>query len=68
MMNMKLAIAMTLQRYKLRLIPGARIDRFLPRFVLSAKEGVPMSVYPRQDADGKPNPVRGNIREMVELP
>lgn len=68
MMNMKLAIAMTLQRYKLRLIPGARIDRFLPRFVLSAKEGVPMSVSPRQDADGKLNPVRGNIREMVELP
>jgi cytochrome P450 len=67
MMNMKLAVTMTLQRYKLRLIPGTRIDRFLPRFVLSAKKGVPMMVSSRQEANGKPNAVQGNIREMVEL-
>lgn len=67
MMNMKLAIAMILQRHRTRLIPGARIDRYLPRFVLSSRQGVPMTVCLRQQENPKPNQPEGNIREMVEL-
>jgi cytochrome P450 len=67
-MNMKLTVAMILQRYRLCVAPGTRIDRYLPRFVLSPKDGMPMTVNHRQQEAAPPNRVRGNIREMVELP
>jgi cytochrome P450 len=67
MMAMKLAITMVVQRYRLHLVPGAQIDRYLPRFVLSSKQGMPMTVHTRQEKEPEPNRPQGNIREMVEF-
>jgi cytochrome P450 len=67
MMAMKLAITMVVQRYRLHLVSGAQIDRYLPRFVLSSKQGMPMTVHTRQEKEPEPNRPQGNIREMVEF-
>lgn len=66
LMTMRIALAMILQRYRLTMRPGARVDRrvvitMMPRF------GLPMSIHP-PDRQFTSVPVRGNIHEMVELP
>jgi cytochrome P450 len=63
--EIKIALAMILQRYHLELAPGARVDRRL-RITLSPKHGMPMHVLPlgRPPALNRP---RGDIREMVDL-
>lgn len=65
MMEISIVLAMILQRYRLELRPGARIDRHV-RLTLSPKQGMPMIIRPRDQAV-RPQAVRGNIREMVEL-
>jgi len=65
MQALKLATAMILQRFRFGVVPGTRIDRRV-QVTLSPKQGLPMSVHP-QDRRFAAAPVRGNIREMVEL-
>ena len=65
MMEITIVLAMILQRYRLELRPGARIDRQV-RITLSPRQGIPMIIRPR-DQVVRPQAVRGNIREMVEL-
>ncbi len=64
-MEIKIVLAMLLQRYQLALSPGARIDRRV-KITMSPKYGMPMLVAPRGERL-QPGAVRGNIREMVEL-
>jgi cytochrome P450 len=65
--QMKTILALVLQRYRLQLVPGARVDRLL-RLTLQPKGGMPMLLWDqdRQFALSK-TPVRGNVREMVDL-
>jgi cytochrome P450 len=65
MREIKVALAMILQRYRLTVEPDARIDRRM-LVMMSPKHGLPMSVH---DQDGRFHavPVRGNIHEMVDL-
>jgi len=67
MMEMKIALAMMLQRYRLQFIPGTAVNR-LVGFTTSMKPGLPMLVckQDRQFARGVGN-VRGNVNEMVNL-
>jgi cytochrome P450 len=65
MLEIKIALAMIVQRYRLALQPGARIDRQL-RVTLSPKHGMPM-VVAAQDRQFRRTEVRGDIHEMVEL-
>jgi cytochrome P450 len=66
MVEMKVVLAMLLQRYRPELAPGTRIDRFVG-IVLAPRRGLPMILNP---ADGRfprgPAAVRGNVREMVD--
>lgn len=68
MMEMKIVLAMLLQRYRLEFIPGTAVDRFVLG-AFSLKHGLPMLVQP-QDCrfDQGVGGVRGDIREMVDLP
>jgi cytochrome P450 len=66
MMELRMVLAMILQRYGLELEQGARIDRQV-QLTLAAKRGVPMQVIPRDRAPQQAE-VRGNIRELVDLP
>ena len=65
MQALKLATAMILQRFRFSVVPGTRIDRRV-QVTLSPRHGLPMSIHP-QDRRFTAAPVRGNIREMVEL-
>ncbi len=68
MMEIKIVLAMLLQRYRLQCIPQLKIDRF-GVIVMTPKHGMPMIVHKqdRQFVRGAGD-VRGNVREMVKLP
>jgi len=68
MQEMKIVLSMLLQRYRLEAIRGTRLDRFMSG-TMTVKRGLPMIVQP-QDCrfDQGVGGIRGNIREMVELP
>ena len=63
---MKLVLARTLQRYRLSVPSGTRIDRAV-QVTLGPRRGLPMRVHA---PDERPPVafVRGDVREMVELP
>ncbi|MEL6525627.1 MAG: cytochrome P450 [Chloroflexota bacterium] len=65
MMEMKIALAMILQRYTLNLVPNAQIDRHVT-VTLSPKDGIPMRVK-RADEAMQVHPAGGDIRELVTL-
>jgi cytochrome P450 len=65
MQALKLSTAMILQRFRLAVVPGARIDRRV-QVTLSPAHGLPVTVH-AQDRRFEAAPVRGNVREMVEL-
>jgi cytochrome P450 len=63
--EIKIALALILQRCRLELRPGARIDRRI-RITLSPQHGMPMAVLPAGHRIAPLRP-RGNINEMVAL-
>lgn len=65
MTMLRITLAMILQRYRLSLVPGARIDRKYA-VTLSPKYGMPMMVH-KQDRQFTKEIPRGNIHEMVDL-
>jgi cytochrome P450 len=68
MMEIKIVLAMLLQRYRLQAIPGTKVDR-QGVITISPKDGLPLIVQP---ADGKykigVGGLKGQVREMVNLP
>lgn len=66
-MEIKIVLAMLLQRYRLQCIPQLTVDR-KGVIVLTPKQGMPMQIFQqdRQFSRGVGN-IRGNIREMVQL-
>ena len=65
LMEIKIVLAMILQRFRLELLPGARVDRRVT-ITMGPRHGMPMALLPA-DAAPRPGTVRGNIREMVDL-
>lgn len=65
MLELKVVLSYIIQRYRLEVVPGARIDRAF-RLVLEPAWGVPVRLH-RQDRDFTSHPVRGNIHEMVSF-
>lgn len=66
MAEIRLALVKILQRYRLTVVPGARIDRTV-RVTMNPSFGLPMTVH-RQDKKFQTSPVTGQIHEMVDLP
>lgn len=66
-MEMKVVLAMLLQRFRLELVAGARIDRSI-NITMSATHGLPMRVHTQDRAFHRnARRVRGNVRQMLEL-
>jgi len=67
-LEMKLVLATLLQRFRFELVDGATVNRFVGP-TMSLRPGLPMRVFPqdRQFQRGVGG-LRGNLREMVELP
>jgi cytochrome P450 len=66
MQTLKIALAVILQRFRLEVVPDARIDRQVTT-TLWPRHGLPMRLH-RQDRGFTSTPVCGNIHEMVDLP
>lgn len=68
MLTIKIVVAMLLQKYRLQYLPQQRVER-CGFIVMTPKHGMPMMVHKqdRQFAQGVGG-VRGNVREMVQLP
>ncbi len=68
MLEIKIVLAMLLQKYRLQYLPQQRVER-CGFIVMTPKHGMPMMVHKqdRQFAQGVGG-VQGNVREMVELP
>lgn len=66
MLEMKLVLPLIVQRYRLELNPGARVDRSGLVFMIP-KGGLPMRVRP-QDRQFRSSQVRGTIRDWLEFP
>jgi hypothetical protein len=68
MQELKIILALVLQRYRLEFLPGKPVDR-LVHVTLTPKNGMPMVVH-TQDRQFKHGVggVHGNIRNMVKLP
>jgi cytochrome P450 len=66
--SVRLLLAMILQRFRPRVVEGARIDRLTRGNILHARSGVPMRLDPvgRGPAAAAVR-FRGNLRELVEL-
>ncbi len=65
MMEIKLVLAMLLQRYRLAVMPGTTVD-YQVKITLSPKRGMPMVVVPNNRQFAKTE-VGGNIHEAVDL-
>lgn len=65
-LEIKIVLALILQRYCLTVVPNTRIDRQL-RVTLAPKQSLPMQVRARTHTPISV-PVRGTIREMVRMP
>jgi cytochrome P450 len=68
MLEIKIVLAMLLQKYRLQYLPQQRVER-CGFIVMTPKHGMPMMVHKqdRQFAQGVGG-VQGNVREMVQLP
>ncbi len=66
MMEMKTVLAMLLQRFGVAPAPGARIDR-RTTIVMAPKHGMPVVLRPAGEV-ARAGGVRGDVREMVDLP
>jgi cytochrome P450 len=64
MLEMKLIVARIMQRFTLRVVPGARIDAAC-RLTLSPASGIPMTIHDRREPY-RSVAVAGNIVELVE--
>jgi cytochrome P450 len=64
MTMMKLVLAMVMQRFRLQVPAGARIDRVV-RVTMSPKTGVPMILAP-QDGRFQARPLAGTVADMVD--
>lgn len=66
LMEIKLALAMIIQRFRLALLEGARVDPEL-RLTLRVRGGLPMRVH-TQDRQFGCAPVRGSVAAVIDLP
>jgi len=65
--EMKIILATIVQRYRLQVAPGTRVDHLITgRLTLVPKNGLPMRICP-QDRHWEYEQVRGTIRDLVEL-
>jgi len=66
LLMMKAALAVIVQRHRLTVLPGTRIDRNAT-LTIGIRDELPVTVWP-QDRNFMSSPVTGDIHDMVSLP
>ena len=68
MMEIKIVLAMLLQRYRLQFLPQVKIDP-TGLIILTSKQGMPMQIHAQDHQFGQGvGSVQGRVRNMVALP
>lgn len=68
MMEIKIVLAMLLQRYRLQFLPQVKIDP-TGLIILTSKQGMPMQIHAQDHQFGQGvGAVQGRVRNMVALP
>lgn len=67
MMEIKIVLAMLLQRHRLELLPGDAVNRRVA-ITMAPRDGLRMRVRASGAWSAGPRDLRGNIRQLVELP
>jgi len=65
LMEIKIVLAMLLQRFRVQVVPNAQIDHQI-KITLSPKRGMPMTVH-AQDRQFTKTAVRGTIHQLVDV-
>ncbi len=65
MTMLKVTVAQIMRRYRLTVLPGARIDRHVS-VAMSPKHGIPVSIH-AQDRRFSASPITGNIAQLIRL-
>jgi cytochrome P450 len=65
MQAMKISISMILQRFRLQVVRGAKVESVV-RVTMSPRYDIPVRIF-SQDRKFTRSDVRGNVREMVEM-
>ncbi len=65
LMEIKIVLAMLLQRFRVEVVPNAQIDHQV-KITLSPKRGMPVVVH-AQDQQFTKTPVRGSIHQLVDV-
>lgn len=69
MMEIKIVLAMLLQRYRLQCPSQLEVNRGRSAIVMGPRDGLPMFVHPQdRNFQQSVGSIRGNVREMVALP
>jgi cytochrome P450 len=66
MLEMKIVLAMLLQRYRIAMAPHSRVDRSVA-ITMAPRDGMPMRVFAQDRRFGPATPVAGNVCTMVKL-
>jgi cytochrome P450 len=65
MMEIRIALAMMLQRFRFELVTSAKVNRFLS-ITMAPRPGLTMRIHPPDRRfDESARGVRGNLRQMV---
>ncbi|MBX3418995.1 MAG: cytochrome P450 [Pirellulaceae bacterium] len=65
LLELKITVARVMQRFRLAVVPGSRIDGII-QLTLRPKQGIPMIVYPPDQAFSA-SPISGSITRMVDF-
>ena len=67
-LSLRVMLSLILQRYRLSAPAGARISYRARGIVLGTKQGMPMHIRPHDQVVARPQPIRGNMHHLVDLP
>jgi cytochrome P450 len=65
MQAMKISISMILQRFRVQVVPGAKVERVV-RVTMRPRYGIPIKIF-AQDRKFTRSDVRGNMCELVDM-
>lgn len=66
-LEMRLVLAMIVQRFRLSLLPSADVSYKVQGITLGPKFGLPMRITTQDRTFASPTPVKGNINELIQL-
>ncbi len=65
--SLRLMLPMILQRYRISIPEDTKIDRLTRANIMMVRDGMPVKIEPFDRTRREPNPIRGDIHELVDF-